>query len=343
MRRRSEVKEGRLKRSGFRALERTGVIAMAEVRSRGVAILAYTGGTAGPEYPLSNLRRLHVGERLFAENLRLLCSRGRPVPLSTVSEALGAGRRLPPRTVAVTIDDGYRNVLTVALPLLKRFGVPATVFVLTGPERSQRMWIDRLEAVIGATSVRILRWEGRTFPLDSVARKVEAIRALTPMFRSLAARRDTALDELGALLETPSEEADPDRDLLRPDEVRALRRAGLEVGSHADRHEPLTHRLVEETRSALAESRRVLERELGAGPYALSYPYGAWSVQLAGVVRDAGFCCAVTSDPGLNRLEADPFSLKRLLVGADDGIPRLRASLSGLRHLLRPLGAGLPV
>jgi peptidoglycan/xylan/chitin deacetylase (PgdA/CDA1 family) len=331
--------EGRLKRAGFRALERAGVIAVSEVLARGIAILAYHGITEAPESPLSNVRRLHVWKGMFEEHLRFLGSRWRPVPLSTVSEAMDTGRRLPPRTVAVTIDDGYRNVLTVALPLLKRFGVPATVFVLTGVGRERRMWIDRLEAVIEATSVPFLHWEGRTFPLRSVTTKAEAIRALTRIFRELGIRREAALEELRTLLGKPSEPPNPDRDLLTPAEVRALRDAGLEIGSHAEDHEPLTARPLEEMRSALAKSRRVLETDLGDGRYALSYPYGAWNAQLARVVQEAGFCCAVTTDPGLNRPGGDRFGLKRLLVGADDNLPRLRASISGLRHVLRPIGA----
>ncbi len=335
--------EGRLKRAGFRILEAAGVIAMSEVIANGVAILAYHGVTEGPQSPLGNLRRLHVEARLFEEHLRFLCRRRHPASLSTVWEAMRSGRPLAPDTVVVTIDDGYRNTLTVALPILKRFGVQATVFVLTGAERERRMWVDRLEAAVEATPAAFLSWAGRTFPLTSVAAKADTIRVLTPIFKRLGALREAALDDLRARLGNPAEPPDPDRDLLSRAEIRTLRDAGVEIGSHADHHEPLIDRPREEARSALAKSRQCLEKELGPDRYALSYPYGAWSVPLAGAAREAGFYCAVSTDPGLNRPGADPFSLKRLLVGADDTVPRLRASLSGLRDFLRPLGAGLRV
>ena len=231
----------------------------------------------------------------------------------------------------VTIDDGYQNVLTVAQSLLRQFSVPATVFVLTGAERERRMWIDRLEAAIEATTVSSLRWEGRTFPLTAVVAKAEAMLVLVSMFQGLGAHRGSALEKLLALLGDPQEKPDPDRDLLTWDDVRALRDAGIEIGSHADCHEPLPQRALEEARSELIKSRETLEWQLGPGRYALSYPYGAWSQQLARVAQEAGFSCAVTGDPRLNRPDGDLFSLKRLLVGADDDIPRLRASLSGLR------------
>jgi hypothetical protein len=74
-------------------------------------------------------------------------------------------------------------------------------------------------------------------------------------------------------------------------------------------------------------------RELGPGAYALSYPYGAVDRDVAAAARDAGFACALSTLPSLARRGADPFDLPRVLVGADDDLTRLRASLAGLRGL----------
>jgi peptidoglycan/xylan/chitin deacetylase (PgdA/CDA1 family) len=331
--------EGCLKRASFRALERVGLIAIAEALAVGIPILAYHGITERRDSSLRNVRRLHIWKDRFEEHLRLLCAQWCPIPLSAVWEAADT-QRLPARSVVVTIDDGYRNILTTALPLLKRLKVPATVFVLTGPERERRMWIDRLEWAIEAAAVSSLRWEGRTFPLTSIAEKAEAMQILPAMLQGLGGQRETALETLLGQLGNSPEEVDPDRDLLSWDEVRALRDAGLEIGSHADCHEPLTQRRLEEAESALTKSREMLEWQVGPGRYALSYPYGAWTQELAQAVRKADFSCAVTGEPGLNRTGGNLFSLRRLLVGADDDITRLRASLSGLRSFWRRIGPG---
>jgi peptidoglycan/xylan/chitin deacetylase (PgdA/CDA1 family) len=328
--------EGPLKRVIFRALEGLGVISISEILVRGTTILAYHGVTERQNSPLTNLRRLHTGKGRFEEHLRLLSSRWHPVPLSALWEALEMGRSLPHRSVIVTIDDGYRNILTTALPLLKRFAVPATLFVVTGPERERRMWIDRLEAAIDASSVHSLQWGGRTFPLTSISEKAEAIRVLVGLLAGIGTDRESVLERVRKQLGNPPEHPDPDRDLLSWNEVCTLRAAGLEIGSHAHFHEPLTELPFEEARSGLLKSRETLERELGPGHYALSYPYGAWNESLAEAAREAGFSCAVTGDPGLVRGVASPFSLKRILIGADDDIARLRASLGGLRALGQP-------
>src|SRR5215470_18093053 len=127
--------EGHLKRAIFRVLDTTGVIAISEAVKQGVPILVYHGVTETKDAPLTNRRRLHVSKRLFAEHLRYLCHRCRPVPLSALTAARNSPRRLPPRAVVVTIDDAYRNALTVALPLLNEFKVPATLFVVTGVDQ----------------------------------------------------------------------------------------------------------------------------------------------------------------------------------------------------------------
>jgi len=176
--------EGPLKRLSFRILERAGVTAIAEILAKGVPILAYHGVTEAQNSPLQNLRRLHVSKHSFEEHLRLLRTSWEPISLSTLWGAISERRPLAPRSVVVTFDDGYRNLLTAALPLLRRFAVPATVFVLTGAERERRMWVDRLEAAIEAATVSSLRWAGRTFPLTPSKALVSNARRLSRNFLS---------------------------------------------------------------------------------------------------------------------------------------------------------------
>tara|TARA_R110002096_G_scaffold432240_1_gene648743 strand:- start:169174 stop:170154 length:981 start_codon:yes stop_codon:yes gene_type:complete len=53
------------------------------------------------------------------------------VPLRTITEALNSGTNLPPRTIAVTIDDGYLSIYKEAWPILKAAGIPFTLFIST--------------------------------------------------------------------------------------------------------------------------------------------------------------------------------------------------------------------
>jgi peptidoglycan/xylan/chitin deacetylase (PgdA/CDA1 family)/GT2 family glycosyltransferase len=99
-----------------------------ERMTRGVPVLMYHAFGMRDEGD-----RYVVARRAFARQLRLLKLLGyRPVFFDEVAEDLRAGRLPPRRAVAITIDDGYRDNLEVALPLLRRHGFKATIYLVTG-------------------------------------------------------------------------------------------------------------------------------------------------------------------------------------------------------------------
>jgi peptidoglycan/xylan/chitin deacetylase (PgdA/CDA1 family) len=76
--------------------------------------------------------RLTVSPTQFAQQLDWLARNGyRVVRLSQVQAFMEGRERLPPRSVVITIDDGYESAHRVALPLLRHHGFPATVFVVS--------------------------------------------------------------------------------------------------------------------------------------------------------------------------------------------------------------------
>lgn len=78
-----------------------------------------------------------VAPEAFAQQMAWLAAEGRAVSLDAVCAARRGERTLPPGAVLVTIDDGYRDVYTAALPALRAHGVPAVLFVTVGAVREQ--------------------------------------------------------------------------------------------------------------------------------------------------------------------------------------------------------------
>ena len=74
---------------------------------------------------------LSVSPAHFEAHLAYLSTRCRVMPLLEMARRLACDD-LPPRSVAVTFDDGYVDNLRNARPLLERYEVPGTVFVATG-------------------------------------------------------------------------------------------------------------------------------------------------------------------------------------------------------------------
>lgn len=67
---------------------------------------------------------------LFERQISHLAKRFRPLPLKELVETLEQGRRIPSGTVVVTFDDGTEDNFTEAFPVLKRYEVPATIFLI---------------------------------------------------------------------------------------------------------------------------------------------------------------------------------------------------------------------
>ncbi|MGH2512015.1 MAG: polysaccharide deacetylase family protein, partial [Candidatus Limnocylindrales bacterium] len=88
---------------------------------------------ATPAEAGESLPGLVVAPTLFAAQLSLLARAGwHTIILATLQAGLAAGRRPPPRTFVITIDDGHRDGLTNGLPILQEFGFVATYFVIMG-------------------------------------------------------------------------------------------------------------------------------------------------------------------------------------------------------------------
>jgi peptidoglycan/xylan/chitin deacetylase (PgdA/CDA1 family) len=101
-----------------------------ETRPGVLAILGYH--KIGPPPPSGWETWNYVPEETFADHLRLLREAGWQIlDLATFLRGLAAPQTLPARAALLTFDDGYRSNLTVAVPWLRRFGVPAVIFVPT--------------------------------------------------------------------------------------------------------------------------------------------------------------------------------------------------------------------
>ncbi len=82
--------------------------------------------------PVAASENLNMDMFIFEKQMKFLHDRGyNVISLSDLADILKGRKRLPPKTVVLTFDDGYENNYTLVFPVLKKYNFPATIFVIT--------------------------------------------------------------------------------------------------------------------------------------------------------------------------------------------------------------------
>jgi peptidoglycan/xylan/chitin deacetylase (PgdA/CDA1 family) len=289
---------------------------------RHAIILGYHRVSDGPD-PY----QLGVSSENLAEQLAVLARVAHPLPVKQLPQLLAAGQ-LPKRAVAVTFDDGYAEVLHRAKPLLARFGVPATVFVISGALGSELWWdrLDRISARAQSLDRRLMLPIGDAvfnWPLDGIETSAEGLRrALYPKLRALdQPARDAVLDQLGEHMRVHRHVSEIGlQRVVTADELRCLGDGDLvEIGAHTVTHPALSQLSAQQQRQEIANSRRDLEAALEQPVTGFSYPFGDTSPGVDTMVHQAGFNYACGSRNAVAWRGTDPFFLPRFWVPNWDG------------------------
>lgn len=264
----------------------------------------------------------------FGEHLEILRKYTHPMPLVELTAHLKRGT-LPRNAVAVTFDDGYADNLYNALPLLKSYQIPSTVFVCT-EYLGQAFWWDELEWLIQSPLVLPdaleLNVSGKSFEWHaSRSNRVELLNSLHRYLFSMDFReRSDMIATIRRWSGAASYEPAGHR-ALTPDELVQLAVRGLvEIGSHTRTHPVLSSLPVEKQRTEIASSRTQLEWILNRPVVGFAYPNGAFTSETCEIVRESGFQYACSSKIDLVRDPSFMYELPRFWPTDGDGNQFLR-------------------
>ncbi len=278
---------------------------------------------------------LRVPQTLFQQQLEALGSMGVFIGPEQL-DVPGRGVRF-----LVTFDDGYRNNLRLALPVLEFLEVPAVFFVTTANLLSGDLfWFDRVAGTLllaDAAEVDLTDHGLGRFPLrrqrddllwDDVNAVLEALKGLgNEDDPSVAAVIEALATAHPAALAAARERYRP----LNPDELQRLARHPLvQVGSHACDHAILPYLEADRLDHQLSESRHVLETLLGQPVTELAYPNGDHDAEVRRHTVNAGYTHAYALGARAVPPAGDPFAVPRLLVGGFDTPGVLRFKINRL-------------
>lgn len=292
------------------------------VRPR-AAILCYHSVAERSDHPQQYLsENLTVAPEAFERQIRFLSQHYSIVQLESLVDCLRSGHRPDRDSVAITFDDGYRDNYEHAFPILRRHGVSATFYLTTGCiENLQLLWTAQLRYVISVTHLDNLQLNGMancSFDLSTPQGREDAFTMLVVHMKNIPTPQRLELLEVVCKKLQVNEFLPLGRVMMSWNQMREMHREGMSFGAHTVTHPNLPNTELEEARQEIQESKQMLEDQLGGRVDHFAYPNGRGSSHLTQgikeLVREAGFCSAVTSQKGCVQSGDDLFSLRRIGV-----------------------------
>ncbi|MBI5788002.1 MAG: polysaccharide deacetylase family protein [Candidatus Schekmanbacteria bacterium] len=259
----------------------------------------------------------------FENQVKYLAKNYEVITFAQLSEVLEGKRELKRTPVIITLDDGYKDNFDIAWPILKKYGVPATIFITWDYIGQQKLfWWDYIYYLVQNTKVKNLKLaESGTLAIATNQEKSEAKNKIIALLKEVKNQhRIKILNKISEILNVP--EPSDFRATLNWNEIHQMAEYGIEFGGHTLSHPILTELTDEDLQREIGKSKELLEGALKTEPVSFCYPVGqghAVDRRIVAAVRQAGFKFATTACHGVNNLPSCDFlSLYRLRVSPQD-------------------------
>ncbi|MEQ1807969.1 MAG: polysaccharide deacetylase family protein [Burkholderiaceae bacterium] len=274
----------------------------------------------------------------FDWQMGMLAECFRPERLGTLLQMCREKRKIPAGSVAVTFDDGFLDNYSVAYPILRKHGVPATFFITTDfVEHNQPIWFEIVAFAFLSLPVASIRHALCPQAAPSHAVREVRLRELGQVMQKLKqvpdAERTAFVAHLMSLVDTGALNAAWSRygGAMNWQQLAEVARHNIDIGSHTVSHPILSKTQGQIMIDELCESKRTLEQKVGKPVDLLAYPVGGrshFSPEVIRVARDVGYGYGISYVAGANRSDnIDPFFIRRHTVERDMTRERFEAQL----------------
>lgn len=210
--------------------------------------------------------------------------------------------KIPHKALIITMDDGFKENYHL-LPTLKKHRVPVTIFLCSAIVGTNRhYWWRHVPSGVNGSVLELCSNEER-------------------------------LEKLKAFGFYEDKEYQ-DRQALSISEIQTLSEY-VDFQSHTQFHPALTQCEDDRAETEISGSKQEIENKLDSNVYALAFPNGKYADREITYVKSSGYQSALTTDEGSNKVDSDPYSLKRINIADDVDSNELLVRASGAWGLLK--------
>jgi len=282
-----------------------------------------------------------VSARVFDRQMFELKKNFNVLPLSRINDCIRQGKPAPSNSIIITIDDGYEDFYRIAYPILKKYGLPATIYVTTDfIDGDLWLWPDKVSYILKNTGMAklILKTLDNTtkeLSLDKDSGRAVAWSVVIDFCLSLGEKeRRIFIDNMALDLEVSiGPVPEPEYAPMSWTAIRVISENGIEIGAHSRTHPVLSSLDMASLKDEIFGSKKIIEESISKPVSAFCYPNGQpadYNEQVKQVVIESGFSSATTAFHDKYGWQ-DPFEIRRNGVGKE--MFQFRQAAYGVEYL----------
>lgn len=260
----------------------------------------------------------------FEKQMAFLSKNYTLLNLNQVYDILHFKKKIPKRAVAITFDDGYRDNYLYAFPILKKYNIPAAIFLTTDPiDKNESLWWDDLSWFLFHNQIEIkklsesfpqdikiqianLSHDKKNYKIKNILKIIAHIDKLNPQ------NMMKVIEEIKGLSKSEDDYKKKHTQFLTWEMIHEMQKTGLiTFGSHSKSHPILTSLEKESIIKEIGCAKKIIEDHVGGTIETFSYPKGCYNTQIKKILKDFGFKLAFTTVYGANDHNTDLLELKR--------------------------------
>lgn len=272
----------------------------------------------------------------FEEQIKYLSENYHVIPIGELPNHLSDFHK---QSVVITFDDGYKDNLLYALPILKRHNVPAVIYIVTRfPEGDCTIWSYEVSEICESRKSLEFYWQGRHYYWDLTNRK-QKDRCFQDLKSSILSLHTNDQLSLMQFIRNGEPTKNYPELCLTWEEIQQLdKEPSITIGAHTHTHVNLKKLMIQEARKEILYSKKLLEEKLGHTVEHFAYPYGTSNEadqREYNLARECAFKTAVTTLCQPMNKTIDLFRLPRYTILEKNGPFELDVKLSGWNAFFR--------
>jgi peptidoglycan/xylan/chitin deacetylase (PgdA/CDA1 family) len=293
-----------------------------------LTILLYHGVTEIPNNGIINLQNKHIKSDIFFSQMEFIKKNCSVISIDEWIYLTSKNKPIPDYPTIITFDDGFKNNIKVAAPILDHLNLPSIFYISTGViDTDSLFWVDKIEQCIQYSKVKNIELcldKKTIFNITSVEEKSSALIKIKKWCKSSKANiKDRIISELIIQTKvTPNKNLHDNYMTMSWNDLQELNNNKLfTIGGHTVSHNILSSISTFDREFQIKNCIEKLSTKLNTEIKHFSYPEGQsdhFNDDVISTLKENGILCCPTAIHGYNDYKDDLFHLKRVMVGFEN-------------------------